>query len=141
MKSECIPRQSIVYVSVLLDLKNLSMTSRKPSVPSITCSFSVFSDNLFSSGDMSIRVSGGTPQLRMSHASIRQVFLDNISEDELLFSSQQSSPHSGECFFNQGFEAIPRDQVFNESDFRLFPRSIPGTNYGRLRFRLEWNNW
>ena len=116
-------------------------TSGKPSLP---CSIRVLSNNLLSNGDSSpIRISRGAAQLRKSHASVRQTVPDtNNSLDELiLFSSQQRSPHSGECFFSKGFEALPRDQVFNKSDFFPFPCPIPGTYYGRLRLRLEWSYW
>ena len=89
-------------------------------------------------GDTSTtRAFGGTSQFCGPESPIGKAspHRDYCVDELLHFNVKQGPIHSSECFFEKGFRALSRPQVFGKADFFSPFKPVPGLVHGRLRFR------
>ena len=63
------------------------------------------------------------------------------SDDLLLFQVARGPLHSNSCFFVRGFASLQGYHIFGSHDSWSKGCQVPGLSKGRLRLRLEWNDW
>ena len=113
-------------------------SSTRQSVQTLGC----MSTNVSGILDYSSQV-GGVGGISEFRASIPFVGTNASSsthqvDEPLLFPSFQRSPIPNQSRVGDGFAALPRCQLFSNSDLLQAHSPIPGSFYGRLRLRLEW---